>query len=394
MQLQIEIPLQLTVDIQNKKIPIQELTSALKGIEAAILGRVLEEIDSVLITSMQKGYGKNDYHKHSKEERTIVTQVGKTTFSVTRVKEKSSGRTFCPLYNLIEFDERRLYQPDIAAIAVDYALSMLKESRQRVERITDSPSHLTIWRRVQELGMEGEKESFEYESFVSADGTKLHVNPKSGSGKLDVKVIAGRSVIVGVNEGYKEMKENHDIKAAVVGDADKDLSCFEERQIDLIHVWREVNYKLWQHGVDLETRKRYVNEVKGILLRLKNSLDKSDLKSRIKKAEKALSEFAEEMESKGYWRVSRFFKRHMKNILLFAYRRLEGIAIPWHNNWMERLMGEIAKRMKNKWMSWSARGARNLLNLLLRRYAEKERYESFIRELVGKGYMVEVKFQV
>ena len=68
MQLQIEIPLQLTIDIQNKKIPIQELTSALKGIEAAIL-RVLEEIDSVLISSMQKGYGKNDYHKHSKEER-------------------------------------------------------------------------------------------------------------------------------------------------------------------------------------------------------------------------------------------------------------------------------------------------------------------------------------
>ena len=37
MQLQIEIPLQLTIDIQNKKIPIQELTSALKGIEATIL---------------------------------------------------------------------------------------------------------------------------------------------------------------------------------------------------------------------------------------------------------------------------------------------------------------------------------------------------------------------
>ena len=59
------------------------------------------------------------------------------------------------------------------------------------------------------------------------------------------------------------MKENHDIKATVVGDADKELGCFKERQIDLIHVWREVNYKLWQHGVDIETRKRYVNEVKG-----------------------------------------------------------------------------------------------------------------------------------
>ncbi len=60
-----------------------------------------------------------------------------------------------------------------------------------------------------------------------------------------------------------------------------------------------MNYKLWEHKVDLETRKRYVNEVKGILLRLKNYLEKPDLESRIKKAEKALNEFTEEMESKG-----------------------------------------------------------------------------------------------
>ncbi|RLI77539.1 hypothetical protein DRP04_11250 [Archaeoglobales archaeon] len=76
------------------------------------------------------------------------------------------------------------------------------------------------------------------------------------------------------------------------------------------------------------------------------------------------------MESKGYWRVSRFFKRHTKRVLLFAYKKLEGINIPWHNNWMERKMGEIAKRMKNKWMKWSERGAENLGNLLM-----KMRYE-------------------
>ena len=36
-----------------------------------------------------------------------------------------------------------------------------------------------------------------------------------------------------------------------LGDADRRLS-FEERQIDLIHVWREVNYKLWQQGLILK----------------------------------------------------------------------------------------------------------------------------------------------
>jgi galactose-1-phosphate uridylyltransferase len=390
---QIEIPLKLTVDLhdlQNKKLPVQELASALKGVDAIILGKVLEGIDATIVSSMQKGYGENEYHKHQKEERTIVTQLGKTTFSVTRLRDKSTGRTFCPLYSIVEFDERRIYQRDVAAMAVDFALSMsYRDSRQRLERITESPSHSTIW-RMQELGMEAESFEFGYDSFVSADGTKLHAQR---SRKLEVRVIAGESVAVGINESYEKMKEEHDIRAIAVGDADKDLNCFEERQIDLIHVWREVNYKLWEHEVDLETRKRYVREVKGILLRLKNSLDKLS-KEKIEEVEKALNEFVKEMESKGYWRVVRFFKKHMKSILLFAYKRLEGISIPWHNNWMERLMGEIAKRMKNKWMSWSARGAKNLLNLLLRRYAEKEKYESFIAKLIGKNYKVEVKFQV
>ena len=61
-----------------------------------------------------------------------------------------------------------------------------RDSKQRLERITKAPSHLTIWRRVQELG--GSESEFEYDSFVSADSTKLHVNPKSGKGKLEVKV--------------------------------------------------------------------------------------------------------------------------------------------------------------------------------------------------------------
>ncbi|MHC1625736.1 MAG: hypothetical protein ACXQTN_00090 [Methanoculleaceae archaeon] len=47
--------------------------------------------------------------------------------------------------------------------------------------------------------------------------------------------------------------------------------------------------------------------------------------------------------------------------------------------------------LQNKWMSWSARGAKDVAEFA----AEKVwKYESFIAKLVGRGYMVEVKFQV
>jgi len=84
------------------------------------------------------------------------------------------------------------------------------------------------------------------------------------------------------------------------------------------------------------------------------------------------------MDSNGFWRVSRFFRKYRKNILLFAYKKLDGISIPWHNNKMERKMGEISKRMKNKWMSWSAKGAENLASLLMKKRYEGEFYEMFL----------------
>jgi hypothetical protein len=50
-------------------------------------------------------------------------------------------------------------------------------------------------------------------------------------------------------------------------------------------------------------------------------------------------------------------------------------------------MGEVAKRIKHKWMYWSTKGFENLLNILLARYCNrsvygeiKERYLSQIRQ--------------
>ena len=125
--------------------------------------------------------------------------------------------------------------------------------------------------------------------------------------------------------------------------------------------------------------------MKKILLSLKNSLEKEDLVEKIKETEKSIKEFAEEMEDKGFWKVSKFLRNYTKDILLFAYKKLRGINIPWHNNRMERRMGEIAKRMKNKWMSWSANGAKNLASLVMKKVCERSYYESFLEKIMKKG---------
>ena len=370
--LKVEIPaITLTIEY-DKKISLTSIVFIVLEIARILLKQILEQINERLVEEYcGKRYERGKEHRNGYAKRTIVTLLGEITLHLARIRGKG-----IPLYSLVEFESRRKYQSDIKAISVDSALRMTyRDARDEINRFTQSPSHQTIWRYTQELGEKIERK-LSANIYFAEDSTKLH----SWHGKVELTVFEGENVVV--RTGKDRMKTEKELNRLIaLGDADRRLS-FEERQIDLIHVWREVNYKLWQHGVDLETRRRYVNGVKGILLKLKNSLGKPDLESRIKRAEKALSEFAEEMESKGYWRVSRFFKRHMKSILLFAYKRLEGINIPWHNNRMERKMGEIAKRMKNKWMKWSERGAENLGNLLMKMRFERGSYESFIVEIM------------
>ena len=371
--LKVEIPaMTLTIE-HDKKISIATIVSIVLEIARTLLKQILEQINEKLVEEYcGKRYERGKEHRNGYAKRTIVTLLGEITLHLARIRDKG-----IPLYDLVEFESRRKYQSDIKAISVESALRMTyRDARDEINRFTSSPSHQTIWRYTQELGEKIDRD-LEANIYFAEDSTKLH----SWNGKVELTVFEGENVVVRVNREERMRTEKELSGLIALGDADKRLS-FEERQIDLIHVWREVNYKLWEHKVDLETRRQYVNEVKGILLRLKNSLDKPDLESRIKKAEKALNEFAEEMESKGYWRISKFFKRHMKSILLFAYKRLEGINIPWHNNRMERKMGEIAKRMKNKWMKWSERGAENLGNLLMKMRFERTSYESFIGEVI------------
>jgi hypothetical protein len=46
------------------------------------------------------------------------------------------------------------------------------------------------------------------------------------------------------------------------------------------------------------------------------------------------------------------------------------ICIPYTNNLVERLMGEVAKRVKNKWMHWSTKGLENLLTTTISEKAD------------------------
>ncbi len=72
---------------------------------------------------------------HEYRDRIVVTQLGSTEFNITRLKDKHTNNTFYPLYHIVDFNDGRRYQRDVAAISVDHVLSMsYRDSKGRLER--------------------------------------------------------------------------------------------------------------------------------------------------------------------------------------------------------------------------------------------------------------------
>jgi hypothetical protein len=156
-------------------------------------------------------------------------------------------------------------------------------------------------------------------------------------------------------------------------------------QLDLVHAVRDSLFRMWMDGASREERKRLSDEMKRILYSLVNSVrkhladkDRDALSRRINSTLEELGRMADEMGEAGHVKTAVFIRSHARFMVTFAKVALErGIRIPHTSNAIERLMGEISKSCKHKWMRWSGDGLVNLLSIPLIRYAEERFYRAF-----------------
>ena len=102
--------------------------------------------------------------------------------------------------------------------------------------------------------------------------------------------------------------------------------------------------------------------------------DTERLQWRISKTLTDLGKLAQELVEDGLTTAAKFLRNSANYMITFARLAMKQISIPYTNNLIEWLMGEIAKRVKNKWMHWSTTGLENLLNILLVRYCNQKLY--------------------
>jgi hypothetical protein len=94
-----------------------------------------------------------------------------------------------------------------------------------------------------------------------------------------------------------------------------------------------------------------------------------------------LKKLAESLKVLGCAKAAEFIRRVSNTAVTFARLAVEGRMVPWNSNIIERLMGEISKRCKHKWMRWTSNGLEAILNIILLRYTSEEKYQRLKAEI-------------
>jgi hypothetical protein len=408
----------------DEKITLPAMTKALqeKGLGRDALIALLQarndELCDQLCGQKYKPDHSSAFERKGSKKRTLGTRFGKIQLHLSRVRNKITNEWFCPIWSDVIVEPRKIFQLDIIGIMQSGAQRMsYRNTSEEIEAVVlgEVPSPCTVNRRIKEIGPELAREIKDRELVATThqpDDTKVHAQD-GGHHRIMLVLATGpnkrpRLRGLAVGKKWKEhdfsldktiFKDGHGRPShpTVVSDLEPGLGeLFTPEngvwQPCVNHVVRDVGHNLWADGLKMSATKRGImGSISGILEHLKNSVRKhvplgevDAVEHRMKQTTKELRRRATILDDQGYHKTAEYLRRVSNTVTVFAALALQGIEIPCDNNVLERIMGEVGKRFKHKWMSWTVEGAEALLVLLIVRTIEPDTYKKFWnRKLYG-----------
>ncbi len=422
MHASVDVHLEITIQ-EPKTVTLGTLAQSITDL--AIKEHLIEEIVTSADAQLTEAYcgekyehgnGEKRYQRGGTTTRTATTTAGEHEFTLHQVEDTTEGSYFRPVEDAITFDGKKHYQEDVSMDAVELATKMsYRDAETEGERFTAMPSPSTINRRVIEYGEHLQEFNREHvedreSTCVQADGTKSHSQEDDQRYNNITVAMAddgdGELLAVSVDKPWEETAADLDERdavaedATIVSDADQELAnafIVQDRthQLDLVHLVRTTAYKLWEdEELSLELRELAVESLEHVIYPLAYAVewyretdDRADswLRERIDETVETLEQMATNLDSIECSIAAEYIQECSNRAVTFARLALEDVHVPWTSNRVERLMGEISKRCKHKWMRWTSRGQEAILRLLLTRYTSEEHYEQFRAEITHQA---------
>ena len=425
---------QINISI-NGELTVSNLVKAIKelNIEKSIVIKIIEDVNNFAVTEYcgeksTNGNGLKRYQRANTFTRKIRTMLGEINLKLNKIHDTVNNDIFVPLYEKIGFNKGKNYQDDISITCVDMATKMTYRDtiKEAQHFINEFPSPATLQRMVKKHGKKidkfnKEKIKEEYNEkeleYFYADGTKSHsqenhlnkndINVALGTNKKGKKILLDLQVNKPWESTNEELKKLNVLKddVCLISDAEVELrnALISEKgfyQIDTIHLVRDTLYKLWQDNeLDLKQRKSIKKELESIIYYQINSTkkyknDKEELKKRINQCIDKLKALSEKLIELGCIKTAKFINKYSNYAVTYSILSLEDKEIPWNSNIIERLMGEIQKRCKHKWMRWTTEGQKAMLNLILTQYTNPEYYNEYKNKILKNENLKNIKTKI
>lgn len=412
---------------EDKSITVGAFAKACleEGLGRRSFEQLIEAIDTQVVKKRcgekyARGNGTKRYQRAGTAEKQIVTVLGTSTLRLTYVKDTEAGadeQTYIrPIEAVLEFNGTKRYQHCISTDAAILALDATYRTATAIgNRFTSMPSPATINRRVIAFGptvtqhLTAAIDGRNVQSVV-ADSTKVYSQEDGAFHEVNITIsrdgvgedFETTVLDVNVNTEWETTATRLDEQDAIAADAalvsdgeDSLVAAFRQvlgfHQYDLVHLPRALGHTLWDdEQLPLAERKGYCTDVLGDVLYLKNSValhapaeEWDAIRHRIDTITDRLQRTIRHLELDGCHRSASFLRTWLPSLTRFAEAALDERTIPWTSNAVERAMGGVSKRCKNKWMRWTEAGLEAMLTLRQVRNTHPDLFEVIVAEEIG-----------
>ena len=152
------------------------------------------------------------------------------------------------------------------------------------------------------------------------------------------------------------------------------------------HFIHDLNYMLWKEGATKAERDQKQNDLINIIgielpeedFKKVSAQEKQDITERLKKARSEINSLYNYLMGQGYEEAAGYVKRGGKNIFTYLERWLRtGLITPRAASMIERMMREIARRLKRIAFGWSPEGAAKMARIVIKRFTSSGKWEKY-----------------
>ncbi len=393
---------------------------------AGFVGLILRLTDERICMGMVNGKLKQDspaccsqprYEYHGFLDRRFLTSVGKVKIKWRRLRCCNCGRTTIPLREFLGIDRYQSKTSELEKIVTEVVSEQsYRRGSNHLDIIGDIPvPRSTAHRWVAQSDCDRIDTGDDTFNLLVADGTGYKRRPDTEAGidnRGDLRIAlgvdkTGSIVPLGAFSG----KSWDDIAVAVRGDrddktpvADMLVSDGERGLVQSLsklcnkhqrchwHVVKDLNYKMWEDKAGKIERRQTQKQLAAMIgielpredFEEVDDADKAALAKAAGQAQSDVDKLIKQLIAKGYGRAADYLIRASRNLFGYVHRWLAtGIVGPRASSMIERMMRELARRLKRMAFGWSEEGAARMARIIIKRFTSAGQWEKYWKQRLG-----------